>query len=380
MIADCYAFVRNEPPVLVDWAPWSHTASGNKVFNLAIYNGGTYFIDEGKPNTQGMDETIRNLRDVSPSWYFNVPTGYEMLVEAMERDDGLRESFFARLKLMMYAGAGMGRHTWDRLNALAERTVGARVPLGTGLGATETGPFALHSTMDVTEPGNVGIPAQGVVLKLVPSGDKLEARLKGPAITPGYHRNPELTAAAFDEEGFYKIGDALRFAVPGDPERGFLFDGRIAENFKLATGTWVGVGPLRAKLVDGFGGLVRDAAIAGEDRFELGALLVPFYPALRALAGVEPALEDAEVLAHPAVRAHLGELLSRQAASATGSSSRVARVMLLEEPPSLDRGEVTDKGSINQRAVLRHRADLVAALYDDADPRVIRADPVRATA
>jgi feruloyl-CoA synthase len=298
----------------------------------------------------------------------------------MERDDALRESFFARLRLMMYAGAGMGRHTWDRLNALAERTLGARVPLGTGLGSTETGPFALHSTVDVTEPGNVGIPAQGVTLKLVPSGDKLEARLKGPNITPGYHRSPELTAAAFDEEGFYRIGDALRFAVPGAPERGFLFDGRIAENFKLATGTWVGVGALRAALVDGFAGLVRDAAITGENRMELGALLVPFYPALRALPGVAVALEDAEVLAHPVVRAHLAELLSRHAATATGSASRVARAMLLEEPPSLDRGEVTDKGSLNQRALLRHRADLVAALYDDADPRVIRADPVRALA
>jgi feruloyl-CoA synthase len=298
----------------------------------------------------------------------------------MERDDALRESFFARLRLMMYAGAGMGRHTWDRLNALAERTLGARVPLGTGLGSTETGPFALHSTVDVTEPGNVGIPAQGVTLKLVPSGDKLEARLKGPNITPGYHRSPELTAAAFDEEGFYRIGDALRFAVPGVPERGFLFDGRIAENFKLATGTWVGVGALRTALVDGFAGLVRDAAIAGENRMELGALLVPFYPALRALPGVDMTLEDAEVLAHPTVRAHLAQLLSRQTATATGSASRVTRVMLLEEPPSLDRGEVTDKGSLNQRALLRHRADLVAALYDDADPRVIRADPVRALA
>jgi feruloyl-CoA synthase len=287
----------------------------------------------------------------------------------------LRETFFRRLRLMMYAGAGMGRHTWDRLTALAERTRGARIPLGTGLGSTETGPFAMHSDRDAPEPGNVGIPAQGVELKLVPAAGRLEARLRGPAITPGYFRNPELTRAAFDEEGFYRIGDALRFAVPGDPARGFLFDGRITENFKLATGTWVGVGALRAALVDAFAGLVRDAAITGENRRELGALLVPFLPAMRAIAGVEPDLDDWDLLNHRVVRARLTELLSRHAAASTGSASRVVRVMVLTDPPSLDHGEVTDKGSLNQRALLRQRAGLVEALYDDADPRVIRADP-----
>ena len=370
MIGDCFAFMRDEPPVFVDWAPWNHTASGNKVFYMTLYHGGTYYIDAGKPAPGAMDETIRNLREISPTWYFNVPAGFEMLVGAMEGDGALRETFFRRLNMLMYAGAGLAAHTWKRLEALAAETVGERILLTTGLGSTETAPFALYCTDEQSGPGNVGIPAQGVTMKLVPAGDKLEVRLKGPNITPGYWRSPDLTEAAFDEEGFYRIGDALRYAVPGDPKRGFFFDGRIAENFKLQTGTWVAVGALRAKLVDEMGGLVRDAVIAGENRPELGALLVPFLPELRKLISDEE-LDDAAVLAHPAVRQALAACLAAHVAAASGSATRVTRAMLLDEPLSLDRGEVTDKGSVNQRAVLRHRADLVETLYSD-DPRVIR--------
>ena len=368
MIRDCFAFMDDEPPILVDWAPWNHTASGNKAFNLTLYNGGTYHIDAGKPTPDGMAETIRNLREVSPTWYFNVPAGFEALVEAMEADAALRTSFFRRLRMMMYAGAGLAAHTWTRLGELAEATIGERVLLTTGLGSTETAPFALYCTDEQKTPGNVGIPARGVTMKLVPSAGKLEVRLKGPNVTPGYWRSPELTEAAFDEEGFYRLGDALRHAVPGDPARGFFFDGRVAENFKLRTGTWVAVGPLRASLVDRLGGLVRDAVIVGEGRAELGALLVPYLPRLRELA---PEAEcDADLMAHPAVRAELARRLARHAAEATGSATRVVRAMLLTEPLDLDRGEVTDKGSVNQRAVLRHRAELVEALYSD-DPAVI---------
>jgi len=359
--------------VVVDWAPWNHTAAGNKVFNLVLYNGGTYYIDGGKPSPKLIGETIRNLREIAPTWYFNVPAGYEMLVDAMERDPALRENFFSRLKLMMYAGAGMAQHTWDRLNQLAVETIGHRVLLATGLGSTETGPFALKCTEEQERAGNVGIPAQGVILKLVPDQDKLEARLKGPNITPGYWRDPKQTAAAFDEEGFYKLGDALRFAEPGHPEKGFFFDGRLAENFKLETGTWVAVGALRAKLVNELDGLARDAVIAGENQHELGALLLPFMPKLRSLVADEADLSDPEILAHPAVRERLAALLAEHAEKATGSATRVKRAILIEEEPSLDRGEITDKGSINQRAMLRNRGDLVAALYSDDDPRVIRA-------
>lgn len=370
MIADCYAFVRDEPPVVVDWAPWSHTASGNKVFNFVLYNGGTYYIDEGKPAAATIDATLRNLRDIAPTWYFNVPAGFELLINAMEEDSALRENFFSRLKLLMYAGAGMAQHTWQRLTSMAEETVGHSVLLTTGLGSTETAPFTLFCTEAQSEPGNVGIPAQGVTLKLVPHDDKLEARLKGPNITPGYWREPELSKQAFDEEGYYKLGDALRFAVPGDPAKGFFFDGRLAENFKLNTGTWVSVGAVRAQLVNQMGGLLRDAVISGEDRNELGALLIPFMPKLRALVPEQSSLDDRTILSHPQVRAELQRRLQDHAQQATGSATRVNRVMLLEDEPSLDRGELTDKGSINQRAVLRNRQKLVDALYQD-DGRVI---------
>jgi feruloyl-CoA synthase len=373
MVADCFAFMREEPPVVVDWAPWSHTASGNKVFNMVLYNGGTFYIDGGKPSHARMGETIRNLREVSPTWYFNVPAGYELLIDEMKRDAELRQSFFRRLKLMMYAGAGMAQRTWDRLRELAVATTGTRILMTTGLGATETSPFALMCTEEHGQAGNVGIPAQGVTLKLVPNQGKLEARLKGPMITPGYWRDPQLTRDAFDEEGFYKLGDALRFAVPGEAAQGFFFDGRLAENFKLETGTWVAVGALRASLVDALGGLVRDAVITGENRHELGALLIPFLPALRALIQGAAALSDKEILTHPAVSARLAEHLSRHAMKATGSASRVMRAMLMEDEPSFDKGEITEKGSVNQRAVLRHRASLVDALYSDHDPRVIHA-------
>ena len=362
MIADCYAFMRDEPPVVVDWAPWNHTASGNKVFNLTIYNGGSYYIDRGKPSPALIGQTIANLREVAPTWYFNVPAGFEMLVGAMREDAELRRNFFSRLNMLMYAGAGLAQHSWDALAELSEQTLGDRVPMTTGLGSTETGPFALYCTEPQDRPGNIGIPSQGVTVKLVPVGDKYELRLKGPNVTPGYWKNPKLTAEAFDDEGFYRIGDAVKFAKPGDPRAGFYFDGRTAENFKLDTGTWVAVGVLRAQLVNQFGGLIRDAVITGENRPELGALVVPFMPVLRELAG-DPDLDDAAVLAHPKVRAALAERLATHQRQATGSATRIRRILLMSEPLRFERGEVTDKGSINQRAVLSQRADLVEALY-----------------
>jgi feruloyl-CoA synthase len=271
--------------------------------------------------------------------------------------------------MMMYAGAGMSQPVWDRLTRAAEAAVPGGVLLGTGYGATETGPFCTMCTERQDHAGNLGVPARGVLMKLVPQGDKLEARVKGPHVTPGYWRNPTLTAEAFDEEGFYRFGDALRLAVPGEPARGLVFDGRLAENFKLDTGTWVAVGPLRAAFTNALKGLASDVVIAGEDRPALVALVLPDWAALRALAGVP--LEGAALLAHPKVRAEAAHRLAEHAARATGSANRVTRMMFLDEPLDFDRGEVTDKGSINQRAVLRHRAHLVEALYGD-DPRVIR--------
>ncbi|WP_375261972.1 feruloyl-CoA synthase [Palleronia sp.] len=364
MVLDCYAYMTEQPPVLVDWAPWNHTASGNKAFNIALWNGGTYYIDGGKPSPKAIGETVRNLREISPTWYFNVPAGFEALVQEMESDTVLRESFFRDLKLMMYAGAGMAAHTWRRLEEMAVETVGHRILMTTGLGSTETAPFALYCTDPQERPGNVGIPAAGVILKLVPHGEKFEARLKGPNVTPGYWRAPKLSEEAFDEEGFYKLGDALRFAEPGNPAAGFFFDGRIAENFKLRTGTWVAVGPLRAQLIDQMAGLAKDVVIVGEDQEALAALLIPNLDAMQALA---PEADRDGLPHHPKVVAALRQRLAEHGAQSTGSATRVTRAMVLTEPLSLERGEVTDKGSVNQRAVLAQRADLAKAVYEDRD-------------
>lgn len=343
MIADCFAFLTDTPPVVVEWAPWSHTAGGNKVFNMVLYHGGTFYIDEGRPTPAGIMASIRNLSDIAPTWHFNVPVAYEMLVHAFETDPALCHTFFSRLDMAMYAGAGMAQHTWDALLRLSRAVTGREVLLTSALGATETGPFALMGTDRQPHAGNVGVPARGVTLKLVPNGGKLEARLKSPSITPGYFKDPVKSAEMLDAEGFYCLGDALRPADPDDLTKGFLFDGRTAENFKLNTGTWVAVGALRAALVDHFGGLIRDAVIVGENHAELGAILLP-------ATAPPPSVTD------------LQDRLNSFAATATGSATRIGRIVLFDSPPDLDRGEVTDKGSLNQRAVIANRPALVATL------------------
>ncbi|MEJ2017616.1 MAG: feruloyl-CoA synthase [Maritimibacter sp.] len=375
-VADCFRYFRDEPPVLLDWAPWNHVASGNKVFNMALYNGGSFYIDGGKPTPRDMPVTIRNLKEVSPTWYFNVPSGYEMLIEAMEEDADLAKSFFSKVKLLMYAGAAMAKHTWEDLERYAVETTGEYIFLSTGLGATETTPFALFNTQVSDQPGNIGIPAKGMTLKLVPNDGKWEARLKGPNVTPGYWRDEKLTKEAFDEEGFYCLGDALRFADPEDPGKGFFFDGRVAENFKMSTGTWVSVGALRAKLTDALGGLARDAVIVGEGRDQLGALLVPFRPAAEKMVLGSGDMNDEGLFGHPTIRAEIARRLTAYNEHATGASLRVPRVLVLDEPLSMDRGEITDKGSVNQRAVRNHRADMVELLYSD-DDSVIRSGEKR---
>lgn len=372
-VLQCFAFLAGTPPVVVDWAPWNHTASGNKVFNMVHYNGGTYHIDDGRPTAGEFGRSIRNLREISPTWYFNVPLGYQMLADAMEGDRALGANFFRRLQMMMYAGAGMSQPVWDRVTRLAEASVPGGVLLTTGFGATETGPFALMCTERQDRAGNLGIPAHGVTLKLVPGDGRLEARVRGPSVTTGYWRDPEQTRAAFDDEGFYRFGDAMRFVDPGNPAAGLRFDGRLAENFKLASGTWVAVGSLRAALVNDLGGLASDVVIAGEGRDALGALVLPDRAALGAIAG-DPAADIATLCADPDVRAAFRRRLAAHAARASGSASRVTRLVLLAEPLDFDQGEVTDKGSVNQRAVLRHRAGLVERLWAE-DPLVIRPAP-----
>jgi feruloyl-CoA synthase len=368
-----FAFLEVEPPVIVDWLPWNHTFAGNANMGMILYNGGTLYIDHGKPAAGQFDETLRNLREIAPTMHLSVPRGFEMLVAHLRLEPELRTKFFSRLKVMYYAGAGLSQHVWDELEKLAIDTCGERILMLTGLGSTETAPHALFAK-EAGRAGMVGLPAPGVELKLVPVEGKLDARLRGPHITPGYWRQDELTRAAFDEEGFYKLGDALRFVDEREPARGFMFDGRLAEDFKLATGTWVSVGPLRARMLHHFAPYIQDVVVAGHDRDYVAVLIFPDLNACRrvcpeAIAGA-PA---AEILASAAVRSVFESLLKEFAKTATGSSNKVVAAILLDEPPSIDAHEVTDKGSINQRAVLERRASLVDELYAPS-ARAIRLD------
>ncbi len=371
-----FAFFRDEPPIILDWSPWNHTAGGNHNFNMVLYNGGTFYIDDGRPLPGAIEATVRNLREVSPTWYFNVPRGYDALIPFLRQDEALRRSFFKDVRVLYYAAASMAQHIWDALDEIATATYGERILMLTGLGSTETAPFALSAGHGMSGAGLVGLPTAGIGLKLVPCEGKLEARIRGPNVTPGYWRQPALTAAAFDEEGYYKFGDALRLFDPDDVGKGLIFDGRVAEDFKLATGTWVNVGPLRAAFIDHLAPLVQDVVIAGIGRDTIGALVFPDPEACRRLCPeLAPDAPRSVVLAAPAVRAAFATRLASFAARGTGSSNRIAALLLLEEPPSLDRGEMTDKGSINQRAVLSHRADLVETLYAvPPSPQVIRVD------
>ena len=373
MILHALAYFADEPPVIVDWAPWHHTAGGNHDVGLVLYNGGTFYIDEGKPLPGAIEATVRNLREVAPTWYFNVPKGFEALLPYLRADATLRRIFFSRLRVLWFAGAGIAQHVFDEVKDLAFATCGERILFLTGFGATETAPCALARTWDTGNAANVGLPPPGMAVKLVPREGKLEARLSGPNVTPGYWRQEMLTAQAFDAEGFYCLGDAMKFDDFEDPAKGLLFDGRFAEDFKLATGTWVSVGPLRAAFIAHFAPLVRDVVIAGPGRDDIAVLVFPDLDACRGFAsGLAANASPADVLAHAAVRREFAARLEALAATSTGSSNRICRAILLADPPSLDLGEMTDKGSINQRAVLQHRAALVEELYATTlSPRVI---------
>ena len=377
MIATMLPFLEDEPPVLLDWPPWNHTFGGNHDFNLVLFNGGTLYIDEGKPVPGQIEKTVANLKEVAPTMYLNVPKGYEALLPYFENDRELREMFFSRLQLLMYAGAGLSQHVWDSLERLGHQVLGKRIPMITSLGSTETAPAALFANWAMEGAGNVGLPVPGVELKLVPNGDKLEMRVRGPSVTPGYWKHDELTRAAFDDEGFYMMGDALKLADPADPGQGLLFDGRVAEDFKLATGTWVSVGPLRQSVIGAGAPLVQDVVIAGHDRDDVAMLVFPAVDACRTLcADLEAGADTAAVLSHAAVRAAFQQVLDKIAGAGTGSATRIRRALLLEEPASLDVGEATDKGSINQRMVLKHRAALVEELYlEQASARTLVARP-----
>jgi feruloyl-CoA synthase len=347
--AQAWPFLEDAPPVLCDWLPWNHTFGGNATFNIVLRNGGTLYIDGGKPTPDLIATTARHLREISPTVYFNVPRGYDLLLPLLESDEPLRRSFFSALDAMFYAGAALPQNLYDRLHALIPTERTGRTVMLSGWGATETAPLAAIVHFPIDRAGVIGNPAPGIELKLLPSGSKLEVRVRGPNVTPGYYRNDELTRAAFDEDGFYKIGDAMRLLDPDDPAKGLVFDGRVAEDFKLQSGTWVHAGAVRVRLIAACNSLVQDAVITGHDRTEVGALVW-------LNAATAHSLGEAEVFSR------LHEALASLQADA-GTSMAPKRLLVLEHPPSIDAGEITDKGYINQRAVLERRVDHVERLH-----------------
>lgn len=357
------AHIIDEPLVLVDWLPWNHTFGGNNNFGMVLFHGGTLYIDDGKPTPALMNETLRNLREIAPTVYFNVPTGFEAIANAMRSDERLRKTLFSKVRMFLYAGAAMSQDIWDSLYESAEREIGQRIAILSGLGMTETAPHGLIGSSPRMRAGELGLPGPGLEIKLVDCDGKTEIRYRGPNVTPGYWRAPQASAAAFDEEGFFKSGDAVKWIDASDIHQGLKFDGRIAEDFKLATGTFVSVGPLRAKVIAAGAPYIQDVVLTGLNQKEVGAMV--FTTArVRELSGLPADADLADVLKDPAVLNEFQKILDALAQTATGSATRVARMCLLSQPPSIDKGEVTDKGSINQRAVLTHRAEMVERLHD----------------
>jgi len=375
-MAQVWPFLRETPPVIVDWLPWNHTFGGSHNFNIVLHHGGTLYIDAGRPMPGLFDHSIANLRDIAPTIYFNVPRGYDMLIAAMRSDKQLRENFFSRLQMIFYAAAALPQHLWEALESLALDTLGTKIPMVSSWGLTETAPGATNCHFQAERSGVVGIPLPGCELKLVPNGDKLEARVRGPNITPGYWKRPDLTAKSFDAEGFYCTGDAMRFVDAAQPERGLLFDGRVVEDFKLSSGTWVDVGGLRTRAVAALAPIAQDLVVTGHDRDEIGFLIFPNVAACRQLCADLPADAPIEkLLAHEAVRQHIARALATLKHDGRGSSTFAMRALFLTEPPSIDAGEITDKGNINQRAALSRRAQWVETLYrSPPDARVILPD------
>ncbi|HEX2652867.1 MAG TPA: feruloyl-CoA synthase [Xanthobacteraceae bacterium] len=362
-IHQIWPFLQEQPLVLVDWLPWNHTFGGNHNFNMVLRHAGTLYIDAGKPVPALVGETVRNLTEVSPTIYFNVPAGYAALLPHLEQDPALARSFFANLRLIFYAGAALPQDLWERLETIAIRTIGHRIPMTSSWGTTETAPMATAAHMIIERAGVIGVPAPGVHIKLVPAGSKLEVRVRGPNITPGYWKRPDLTAASFDEEGFYKPGDAVRFAAHDDPAQGIVFDGRLSEDFKLTTGTWVHVGALRVALLAAASPVLQDAIIAGENRDFIGVLAWLNLPGCQKLIGDHAPSKLSELASHPIIREHVRRTLAEWNKKSPGASQRVTRVLLLPDAPSIDANEITDKGYVNQRLALERRKLDVERLF-----------------
>ena len=354
----------DEPPVLLNWLPWNHCFGGNAILNNLLVAGGTLYIDGGRPVPGGFAETVANLREIAPTAYSNVPAAYTMLADELERDEALAKNFFSRLRTLAYGGAALSQDLYERIQRVAIAAAGERIAFSSGYGATETAPTICNVHWPTERMGLLGLPLPGIELKLAPVGQKMEVRVRGACITPGYYRNPEKTRDAYDEEGFYRLGDGARFVNPENPLEGLVFDGRVAEDFKLSTGTWVSAGKLRVDAVAASNGVLSDALIAGLDREYIGLLGFPNIPACRNIAG-DQSLAAEDIVHHPAVLERLAEGIRAHNKGNPGSSTRVVRALLMVEPPSVDAGELTDKGYINQSVALGRRADLVEKLYAD---------------
>jgi len=368
-VAPC---LEEEPPIMVDWAPWNHTAGSNSNFSIILHNGGTLYIDPGKPTPALFGASLELLRRVSPTIYFNVPRGYELLIPHLEADRAFRERFFQRLKFLWYAAASMQPATWFDLERLAVETVGHRILTVSGLGMTETAPIALFGNANASGPGVVGIPVAGVELKLIPDDSSFEVRYRGPNVTPGYWRDPQATQAAFDEEGFLRSGDLLSFIDPERPQAGMRFDGRMNEVFKLDSGTKVSAGKLRLDALDVLRPLATEVVVAGADRKDVRILIFPDWEACAAAAGLEHEAKPTHIASNSTLREMFHERLAKLYAAGTGSSNRIVAALLVEVPPSNAAGELTEKGTVNSRALQRNRPELLEALFGDADERVLR--------
>ncbi len=363
-ITQTFPFMANGGLILVDWLPWNHVFGGNHNFGLTLYNGGSLYIDHGNPTPKGILTTLRNLRDIAPTVYFNVPKGFEELIPHLKEDKELCQHFFSQLKLFFYAGAGMAQHVWDSLEALSYETTGKRLMISSGLGMTEASPSCLFNTQMASKAGVIGVPVPGLDIKLVPDGDKMEARFKGKNITPGYWRNAEATEKAFDEDGFYKTGDALKFIDAEHPNLGMVFDGRIAEDFKLDTGTWVNVGLLKSQLIAAGQGMIQDAVITGLNRPYLGAIIFPEMNVCKKIMGEQKDVTLQEIINNKLIINTLQNIINFFATQSKGSSTLIRRVLFADFVLSVDKGEITDKGSINQRVILSNHAEKVELLYE----------------
>lgn len=363
-VAMLWPFVEQSPPILVDWLPWNHTFGCNFNFNMVLRNGGTLYIDAGKPVPPLIGKSVENLKDIAPTVYLNVPRGFDMMIPLLEADPTFRDHFFSRLDLIFFAGAALPQDLWTRLEKLAE-AAGATTTLATALGSTETAPVTTLVHFPTNNPTAVGKPIPGTEVKMVPNGGKMELRIKGPNITPGYYKQPELTEKAFDEDGFYMIGDAVKLIDENDADKGIKFDGRVAEDFKLTSGTWVNVGMLRLAVISACSPLINDAVIAGHNEEKIGLMAFPNIPAICDMFCIDPQISPVQILQDQRVVQTLSEKLKEYNAHNPGSSTKISRAIFLLDPPNIDANEITDKGYLNQRAILENRASIVESLYKD---------------